>query len=131
MTIYNVPSTTGQFGRTGSITDYNNIQLYRQTGNNRYTAISDSDNWTGEVYVRQGYSNNYSVYKGQRYANNVRANPGEKALYDFVEALYGYQDSDNPSNIQASLITFYGSASTVQGWTSTKTDITNPKKRNS
>ena len=125
MTIYNVPSATGQFGRvSSSVTDYNNDQLYRKSGT-RYVTISDSDNYSGTVYYRNGYGSNYTEYHGQRYANNARANLGEKALYDFTHALYGYKDPSNPTNIQTALVTFAGSATRVQNWTSTETDITN------
>ena len=49
MTNYNVPSATGSRGRTRNSTSLNNVQLYRATGNNRYTEISDPDAPTRHV----------------------------------------------------------------------------------
>ena len=102
--------------------------LYYKDGN-KYREVSDG--YTGTVYRKSG--NSYTRYTGQRYSKTIRrADAAEKALYDFAHALYGYQNQDDPStavdeskNIQTALITFNRTATTVQGWTSKETDITN------
>ena len=112
------------------------FQLYKQEGN-RYVAIED-DTYTGTVYRRSG--NNYQQYDGQRYSYSIdRADASEKVVYDFTNALFSYQNPDNPDtpgineseNIQAAFITFDTSANngnnnpTLGVWTSNKNDILN------
>ena len=54
-----------------------------------------------------------------------RADAAEKVVYDFTEALFKYQSSTNPSNIQMALVTFdaYATTTVIQNWTSTKSEI--------
>ena len=93
------------------------------------------DGYTGTVYTRSWSYNrwNYTVYTGQRYSKTIRReDAAEKVIYDFTNALFAYQNQDDPStpdvdeskNIQASLITFNRDATTLVDWTSTSTDIT-------
>ena len=55
-----------------------------------------------------------------------RSDAAEKVVYDFATDLFSYQDYNNPSNIQMSLVTFdsYATTSVQQNWTSTKDNIT-------
>ena len=123
---YYVPMANGARGSDNE-DGSNSYVLYYKNGN-RYREASDG--YTGTVYRRNG--NSYSEYIGQRYSGTIRrADAAEKVLYDFAHALYGYQNTDDPStpedeskNIQTALITFNRTASTVQNWTSTETDIT-------
>ena len=132
MTGNRIPSATGAYGiqyysNFDGVSDGDYFQLYKCVGNS-YQAITDAEAYTGTVYRRTGnyWGYTYSVYTGQRHhASITRADAGEKVVYDFVNALFGYQDSSNPSNIQASLVTFSRTATATQGWTSTKSDITN------
>lgn len=132
MTSNPAPATYGSYGLDasggGGASAGTYFQLYKYV-NGSYSAVSDSENYSGTVYR---YSNRqYTPYTGQRFyswSNNRgirRADAAEKTLYDFTTALFGYQDQTDPSNIQAALSTFSGSASTTQSWTSTASAITN------
>ena len=128
-----VPSATGAQGiqyysSFDGVSDGEYFQLYKRVGNS-YQAITDAEAYTGTVYRANyniwGVLTGYSRYNGQRFHSSItRADAGEKVVYDFAHALFGYQDSSNPSNIQASLVTFANDASITQGWTSTENDIT-------
>ena len=133
---YYVPMENGARG-SDNYDGSNSYVLYRDTSGTEAT-----DGYTGTVYKRTeitdwwgrvtGYS--YSEYTGQRYSKTIRrADASEKVLYDFAHALFKYKnieddpntpDVDERKNIQAALITFNRTASTVQDWTSTETDIT-------
>ena len=52
----------------------------------------------------------------------TRADAAEKVVYDFAHGLFGYKAKG--ADIQMALVTFNASASVVQGWTSTESDIT-------
>ncbi len=139
MTANRVPMTYGGYGMVasdgGGASAGTYFQLYKYV-NGSYQTVSDSENYTGTVYRQtesggggrrpgQNTTYNYTEYTGQRYSSNIyRADAAEKTLYDFTTALFGYQDQSNPSNIQAALITFSGSATTTQSWTSTASAIT-------
>ncbi|MBQ7175015.1 MAG: VWA domain-containing protein [Lachnospiraceae bacterium] len=129
-----VPMVTGGRGldTTQSHTSYQDgeyFQLYRrnQSGTG-YTGITD-DTYSGTVYRRTGNPGRYTYneYHGQRYSYSIdRASASEKVVYDFTNALFGYQNQDDPTNIQAAFITFSGSATNVtNGWTSNRNDILN------
>ena len=128
---YYVPMANGARG-SDNADGSDSFVLYQNTN-----GTEANDGYTGTVY-RANYNSwgqltGYSVYRGQRYSKTIRrADAAEKVLYDFAHALYGYQNTDDPStpqdesqNIQTALITFNRTASTVQNWTSTETDITN------
>lgn len=120
---YGLDASSG--GSGGSAGIY--FQLYKYV-NGSYSEVSDSENYTGTVYRRTGgvWQYTYTAYTGQRFSSNImRADAAEKTLYDFTTALFGYQDQTDPTNIQAALITFSGSATTTQSWTSTASAITN------
>ncbi|MBR2668932.1 MAG: Cna B-type domain-containing protein [Solobacterium sp.] len=53
--------------------------------------------------------------------NRSRADNAEDVVHDFIENLSGYQNSDDPSNIQAALVTFGPNANLRSGWTSNLT----------
>ncbi len=122
---YYVPMANGARG-SDSDDGYPSYVLYYRDGN-RYREADDG--YTGTVYRRNG--NNYTPYTSQRYSKTIRrADAAEKVLYDFTHALYGYQNTDDPStpedeskNIQTALITFNTGATTAQGWTSTESDM--------
>lgn len=127
---YYVPMTNGARG-SNNADGSNSFVLYRNT-----SGTEADDGYSGTVYYRyrDGNRYRYSEYTGQRYSKTIRrADAAEKVLYDFAHALYGYQNDDDPAttdvdeskNIQTALITFNRTASTVQNWTSTETDITN------
>ena len=143
-----VPMATGGRGidSTGSNqTTYSDgiyFQLYRQNDSGSgYTALTN-DNYSGTVYRRTGSGRPrdpyvYTEYRGQRYSYSIdRADASEKVVYDFTNALFGYQNPDDPAtpedestNIQAAFITFdasanYGNTPPPLGrWTSNKNDI--------
>ncbi|SDL80382.1 LPXTG-motif cell wall anchor domain-containing protein [Sarcina sp. DSM 11001] len=116
------------------------FQLYRSNGTNSYTALTD-DTYTGTVYRRTGNSPRYTYtkYTDQRYSYSIdRADASEKVVYDFTNALFSYQNPENPDtpekeseNIQAAFITFDTSANNGNNnpplgrWTSNKNDILN------
>ena len=129
MRIYHLPSSTGQFGHTGNINSTTYPRLYRESSNGNYTEVNDSDNWTGTVYTRSGNYGRYTynVYTGQRYSQHWRADAAEPVVYGFIDALFGYQDQDDPTNIQVALSTFSASANPNNQswtWTSTESDLT-------
>ena len=109
-------SATGAYG----LVNDNYTQLYKKTGTNSYSSISDSDNYSGEVYYRTG--NNwtgytYHLYEDARYpsTNITRAASTEKATRSFVEALLKYnegQSSTDDPNVQLALVTFSTTATT-------------------
>ena len=45
-----------------------------------------------------------------------RADAAEKVIYDFANALFGYQSTDDPTNIQMAVIGFDHSPRTIIGW---------------
>ncbi len=135
---YYVPMANGARG-SNNADGSDSFVLYRNT-----RGTEADDGYTGTVYSRteNGYYDRwgnwhgngtytYSVYTGQRYSKTIRrADAAEKVLYDFTHALYGYQNTDDPStpedeskNIQTALITFNTGATTAQGWTSTESDM--------
>ena len=128
---YYVPMTNGARG-SNNADGSDSFVLYRNTNGSEA-----DDGYTGTVYTRTWNQRrnrwDYSEYGGQRYSKTIRrADAAEKVLYDFAHALYGYQNTDDPStpedesqNIQTALITFNRTANTEQNWTSTETDITN------
>ena len=128
---YYVPMANGARG-SNNADGSDSFVLYRNTN-----GTEADDGYSGTVYTRTWNQRRnrweYSEYTGQRYSKTIRrADAAEKVLYDFAHALYGYQNTDDPStpedeskNIQTALITFNKTATTTQGWTSTETDITN------
>ncbi len=139
MTKNYVPLTFGGKGLDTSVgagagTDGTYFDLYYMDSNGDYQKAYDG--YEGTVYRRtevtewngphQSTYYTYSEYGDQHYSTSVtRAMAGEKVLYDFTDALFSYQNQDDPTNIQAALVTFSKDADTTQSWTSTETDITN------
>ena len=127
---YYVPMANGARG-SNNADGSDSFVLYRNTN-----GTEADDGYSGTVYTRTWNQRRnrweYSEYIGQRYSKTIRrADAAEKVLYDFAHALYGYQNTDDPStpqdesqNIQTALITFNKTPTTTQNWTSTETDIT-------
>ena len=111
---YYVPSATGRHG--GSYPNF--TTLYYRDGN-QYRQLNN-DNYSGTVYS----NNRGTVYNGQRWNHQRRADAAEPVVRDFIDALYSYQDPNNPSNIQTSFITFNSTANTRVTWTQNASDIT-------
>ncbi|MBR2560668.1 MAG: LPXTG cell wall anchor domain-containing protein [Eubacterium sp.] len=131
MTIYHAPSETGRYGAPTSTFSTTYTTLYYRNGSN-YAQLN-SDTYTGTVYTRtNSRPYQYNEYTGKRYSSLWRADVAEKTLYDFVHALFGYQNEDG-DNINAAVVTFDASAhvlprnnvpSTGVTWTQTESDIT-------
>ena len=113
---YNARSTYGAKGRRNN----QFIDLYKLE-NGRYVLITEEEQYQGTVYRNNNGS--YSVYTGDRYTGYTRADAGEKVVYDFTNALFGYQNQNDPSNIEEAVIRFNSAAHEVQDWTHNKTDI--------
>ncbi|MBQ6535487.1 MAG: VWA domain-containing protein, partial [Firmicutes bacterium] len=110
---YLIRSDTGSRGsdRTNPTDGYNqSFQLYRNTGGNNYTAISDSDNFSGTAYRYydpqgpQGWG--YYEYTGQRFSSNTRMDATKTSVNNLVDTLIGQNTTANPDTIELSLITF-------------------------
>lgn len=133
MTIYHAPSETGRYGAPTSTYSTTYTTLYYRNGND-YRPLNN-DTYTGTVYTRTNwgpYQYQYNEYTGKRYSSLWRADVAEKTLYDFVHALFGYQNEAG-DNINAAVVTFDASAhvlprnnvpSTGVTWTQTESDIT-------
>lgn len=116
-----VMSPTGRYGfeEVGSWSINQYFTLYRSDGPGRYVQLTN-DEYAGDVYrLRNG---NYEPYEGERYSV-LRADAGEKAVYDFVHALFGYQSTTDPTNIQVAAVGFSANSSQIHGWTSTESDL--------
>ena len=100
-----------------------------------YVMLGD-DEYTGDVYMRSGTAPNYEYTKAgtddiRRFAQIRRAGPGEKAVHDFVEDLFEYQNpNDDPltpqnerENIQVAIETFNATAKIFKGWSSDKDSL--------
>ena len=93
-------------------------QLYKLVGDDDYVAITDAEEYEGTVYQQNSSGGprptyTYAAYEGDRYYSNVdRAHAAEKAMYDFTDALFKYQDPDNPTNIQMAFVQFSSLANT-------------------
>ncbi len=101
-----IPSSTGSRGSTATDGDTreDNFQLYRNTGGNRYTAISDSDNYTGRVYYN--YYGRYYEYTGTRYSTTSRMDATKTSVNNLIDTLASQNTAANPDVIEMSLITF-------------------------
>ena len=117
---YYVPMANGARG-SNNADGSDSFVLYRNTN-----GTEADDGYSGTVYTRTWNQRRnrweYSEYTGQRYSKTIRrADAAEKVLYDFAHALYGYQNTDDPStpedeskNIQTALITFNKTATTTE-----------------
>ncbi|MBQ9825990.1 MAG: Cna B-type domain-containing protein [Firmicutes bacterium] len=104
-----IPSTTGSRGSTATDGDTrnNNFQLYRNTGGNNYTAIADSDNYSGTVYYYQnGYGGGWRTYTGTRYSTTSRMDATKTSVNNLIDTLASQNTTANPDTIEMSLITF-------------------------
>lgn len=79
-------STYGSYGGTDGSNGYagDYYQLYKYE-NGRYSAITDSENYSGTVYRYQNFG--YSVYNGKRYLHATRASASEYAVYNMAKAI--------------------------------------------
>ena len=129
-----IPSTTGSRGSTATDGDTrnNNFQLYRNTGGYNYTAISDSDNYSGTVY-RRNNNGTYSQYNGTRYSNTSRMDATKTSVNNLIDTLASQNTTAHPDTIEMSLITFASNGSyntpnsaTANNWVSgTATSLKN------
>ncbi|MCR5009871.1 MAG: VWA domain-containing protein, partial [Clostridia bacterium] len=135
-----IPSTTGSRGSTATDGDTrdDNFQLYRNTGGNNYTAISDSDNYSGTVYYYQyGFGGGYRTYTGTRYSTTSRMDATKTSVNNLIDTLASQNTTANPDTIEMSLITFASSgayntpnSATANNWvsgtaTALKTTVSN------
>ena len=126
-----VPSETGHLG-IANRQEY--FDLYYQTGPNTYTRIPDDTSVPAgtTVYRRNGNGTYFNPYTYEeytdprgRYAQIRRAAPTEQSLYNFIDALFAYQDQNNQENIQVDIEMYNGRANTLQDWTSDKDTVLN------
>lgn len=120
------PNETGSWGHSGNYASQGWFQLYKRTGN-RYVALTDDEEYKGTVYRRYSYGlyDDYEEYRGDRYSSDTRAQNAEKTAYDFADALFKYNNSSNPDNVQMALVTFDTGSEETQGWTNSSTRFLN------
>ena len=68
-------------------------------------------------------TNRINGSSGWNASGPTRADAAEKIVYDFVHKLFSYKTSSTATNIQMALATFAVEGDSVQGWTSTESDI--------
>ncbi len=107
-------SSRGRYGTTDGGQTY--VTLYRRYsvfGASWYEEL-ESDNYSGTVYVRNG--NSYTAYTGTRYTrsstNSTRLAVAKAAVNSLIESLNANNTSENPDNVEISLVTFSNYANT-------------------
>jgi len=107
---FHVESDTGSMGTTDSDNPRGNnvFQLYKQTGDwysgYTYSAISDDENYTGNVYYR--WRNSYQRYYGSRYTADTRLDVSKAATTDMIDQLAANNTSADDDTVEIAFETF-------------------------